>query len=117
MQASRCSRKGSVSESTTLPCASRTRNSPLAAPIDSALPESSVSTVECLALYSPNLSDDEPLLSARTVRADRLAVMEIPVRRRRRSGSPLPVPHFGHVLAMLADVAPVTLHRALVTIN
>jgi hypothetical protein len=78
---------------------------PLASPSDSAAPESSSSVREPITRYRPNLREDDPLLRARTTNWSRA------LRHGQCSRAPAPITNLRQVVAMLADVELVTLHR------
>ncbi len=108
--ASRWLKMGPVSENKVFPRGSSAWNLPLLSPIDSASPEISLSIREDPTEYSPNLSEEEPLFSASTFNCGSASVMRIPAKTSRSRG-PAPVTDFRHVLAMLADIELVALHR------
>src|SRR5579872_5472502 len=99
-----------ASESNTLLRESCAKNLPSLLPIDSAAPESRTSVRADPTRYNPNLSEDEPLFSARIVNSGSASVMSL---RAERSNSqiPAPVAHLRHVVTMLADIELVTLHH------
>jgi hypothetical protein len=109
MTASRWLGTGPASASTGPPHESSEWHSLLLSPLDSASPESGVSIRDDPTQYKPNLSEEEPLLSASTFNCGSASVMrfsaEIP-----RSRNPPPVADLRHVVAMLADIELVTLH-------
>ena len=112
--ASRWLGMAAVSESNAFPCESSRVELSFLSPIDSASPESSLSIREGPTRYNPNLSDEEPLFSASTGgRVQRLSCGN-PDANMALMG-PTPVPNFGHVLAVLADLELVALHGCPVT--
>src|SRR5437899_884955 len=64
--------------------------------------------------YRPNLSDEEPLFSASTVEGDLRIGSSLSAG---GSGRPAPILHLGQVLAVLADIELVLLHRAPVALG
>jgi hypothetical protein len=77
---------------------------PLLSPIDSASPENSLSIREDPTQYNPNLSEEEPLFSARTCNRGSPSAMRF----QQVSGQ---VAVFEHFLAGFADIALVAFHR------
>src|SRR6185437_4232791 len=110
MIASRWLGIGEVSESNILLRESRATNLPSLSPIDSASPERRISVQADPTRYNPNLSDDEPLFSARMGNARSASVMSRRVKRS-NSQAPAPIAHLWHVLTMLADIELVTFHH------
>src|SRR5665213_685723 len=77
---------------------------------DSASPVSRTSTSADPTRYNPNLSDDEPLFSARIGNAGSTSVISHRMERS-NSQAPTPVADLRHVVAVLADIELVTLHH------
>ncbi len=99
-----------------LPRESSAWNLPLWSPIDSASPETSRSIREDPTQYNPNLSEEDPLFSARTFNCGAESVIRITVEASRSHG-PAPIADFRHVVAMLTDIELVALHGRPVTIG
>src|ERR1700733_9598211 len=98
-----------VSENNTFPPASSAWNLASSLPIDSASPETSLSVPAEPTRYNPNLSEEEPLFSARTFNSGSASVMRCPAEAS-LSGGPAPVANFRHVVAVLADIELMALH-------
>src|SRR6202050_2087908 len=103
-----------VSENNTFPAASSAWNLPPSLPIDSASPETSLSIRADPTRYNPNLSEEDPLFSARTFNSGSASVMRCPAEASRSRG-PAPIADFRHVVAVLSDIELVALHRRPVT--
>src|SRR5580692_8746991 len=107
--ASRWSGIPAVSETKVLPLPSCTTNLALVSPIAEVSPESRVSVRSAPARYNPNLSEDEPLFSARMTCSGRSCAMGSRLR------SPAPVADFRHVIAVFADIELVAFHHRPIT--
>jgi hypothetical protein len=88
----------------------RAVNLPCLSPVDSASPESRSSIRVASTRYTPNLSEDEPLFSARIVNSGSAPVISHRVERS-NSQVPTPIADLRHVVTMLADIEFVTLHH------
>src|SRR5919109_2213968 len=102
------------SDSSSLPRASRAQRRCRALSVDSASPQTSISLEEGRTVYSANLSEEEPLLSASTGRDARLIAMAAGSRHLR---TPAPVADLRHVFAVLAHIELMALHGAPVTVG